>query len=74
MLYVRHGETATTGTLLPGRAPGLHLSDTGRQQAEAACSLASYVKPISAGAIPAAFLALLADFIVGWLERRLRTP
>jgi osmoprotectant transport system permease protein len=29
---------------------------------------------ILAGAIPAAFLALLADFIVGWLERRLRTP
>jgi probable phosphoglycerate mutase len=35
VLFVRHGQTATTGTVLPGRAPGLHLSDTGRQQAEA---------------------------------------
>ncbi len=31
---MRHGETPTTGTVLPGRAPGLHLSDRGRVQAE----------------------------------------
>ena len=31
---MRHGETPTTGTVLPGRAPGLHLSDRGRAQAE----------------------------------------
>lgn len=31
---MRHGETATTGTVMPGRAPGLHLSDRGRAQAE----------------------------------------
>jgi probable phosphomutase (TIGR03848 family) len=31
---VRHGATLTTGKVLPGRAPGLHLSDTGRAQAE----------------------------------------
>lgn len=31
---VRHGATATTGQELPGRAPGLHLSDAGRDQAE----------------------------------------
>src|SRR5674476_1339122 len=35
MLLVRHGATATTGTVLPGRAPGLHLSDRGRAQADA---------------------------------------
>src|SRR3954469_2191599 len=35
VLLVRHGTTATTGKLLPGRAPGLHLADTGKQQAEA---------------------------------------
>ena len=35
VLLVRHGQTATTGKVLPGRAPGLHLSDTGRQEAEA---------------------------------------
>ncbi len=36
MLLVRHGRTATTGKVLPGRAPGLHLADTGRQQAQRA--------------------------------------
>ncbi len=35
VLMVRHGETPTTGKLLPGRAKGLHLSDAGRAQAEA---------------------------------------
>jgi probable phosphoglycerate mutase len=35
VLLVRHGLTATTGKVLPGRAPGLHLSDDGRRQAEA---------------------------------------
>ena len=38
MLLVRHGNTPTTGKLLPGRAAGLHLSDTGRAQAEAAAT------------------------------------
>ncbi len=35
VLLVRHGATETTGKVLPGRAPGLHLSDRGRAQAEA---------------------------------------
>ncbi len=35
VVLVRHGRTATTGKVLPGRAPGLHLSDAGRRQAEA---------------------------------------
>lgn len=35
MLFVRHGRTPTTGTTLPGRAKGLHLSDEGKGQAEA---------------------------------------
>lgn len=34
ILLVRHGQTPTTGKLLPGRAPGLHLSETGQAQAE----------------------------------------
>ncbi len=34
LLLVRHGQTATTGSVLPGRAAGLHLSDRGRDQAE----------------------------------------
>ena len=36
VLLVRHGQTPTTGRVLPGRAPGLHLSDDGRKQAGAA--------------------------------------
>jgi probable phosphoglycerate mutase len=34
VLLVRHGVTATTGIVLPGRAPGLHLSERGVVQAE----------------------------------------
>ena len=33
VLLVRHGQTPTTGKLLPGRAAGLHLADTGHEQA-----------------------------------------
>lgn len=36
VLFVRHGQTPTTGKKLPGRAPGLHLADKGVAQAEAA--------------------------------------
>ena len=35
VLLVRHGQTPTTGKLLPGRAAGLHLSETGQAQARA---------------------------------------
>jgi probable phosphomutase (TIGR03848 family) len=35
VLLVRHGQTPTTGKLLPGRAPGPHLSEVGQGQAEA---------------------------------------
>lgn len=34
VVLVRHGATSTTGKHLPGRAPGLHLSDEGRRQAK----------------------------------------
>jgi probable phosphoglycerate mutase len=33
VLFVRHGATPTTGKVLPGQAPGLHLSEEGRAQA-----------------------------------------
>jgi len=36
VVLVRHGKTSTTGVLLPGRRPGLHLDDEGRRQADAA--------------------------------------
>ncbi len=35
VLLVRHGKTPTTGSVLPGRAAGLHLADEGVRQAEA---------------------------------------
>lgn len=35
VLLVRHGQTPTTGVVLPGRAPGLRLAEEGRRQAEA---------------------------------------
>ena len=38
VLLVRHGLTPTTGVKLPGRAAGLHLSEDGRRQAEAAAA------------------------------------
>jgi len=67
VLLVRHGHTPTTGKLLPGRAPGLHLSETGQAQArgvgERLAALAKvdaiYASPLertreTAGAIAAA--------------------
>ena len=33
LLLVRHGQTPTTGKILPGRASGLHLADAGVSQA-----------------------------------------
>lgn len=36
VLLVRHGQTPTTGKVLPGRAPGLHLGEVGLEQARRA--------------------------------------
>ena len=36
ILMVRHGQTPTTGKVLPGRAKGLHLADLGIEQAKIA--------------------------------------
>jgi probable phosphomutase (TIGR03848 family) len=48
VLLVRHGKTPTTGTTLPGRAKGLHLSDEGRSQAEAAAARIAPLKKVTA--------------------------
>ena len=40
--------TATTGTVLPGRAPGLHLSPKGRAQADAIATRVSGLRRLSA--------------------------
>lgn len=44
VLLVRHGQTPTTGTNLPGRTRGLHLSDKGQEQAAA---VAERVRPLT---------------------------
>lgn len=33
VLLIRHGQTPTTGQILPGRTPGLHLAERGHTQA-----------------------------------------
>ena len=48
VLLVRHGVTATTGKVLPGRAAGLHLSDEGRLQAEGAAKRIKALSRVSA--------------------------
>jgi probable phosphoglycerate mutase len=48
LLLVRHGNTSTTGKLLPGRAPGLHLAETGVRQAERAGERIAELKRVDA--------------------------
>jgi len=48
VLLVRHGQTPTTGQSLPGRAPGLHLADTGIAQAEAVAARIAEIKKVAA--------------------------
>jgi probable phosphoglycerate mutase len=48
VLLVRHGQTPTTGKVLPGRAKGLHLADTGLRQAEIAAQRIGELKKIDA--------------------------
>jgi len=45
---VRHGQTPSTGQRLPGRAPGLHLSDAGRDEAAAAAARVAELKRVDA--------------------------
>ena len=48
VLFVRHGVTATTGKVLPGRAKGLHLADAGRAQAEVVAERLAELKKVAA--------------------------
>lgn len=48
VLLVRHGLTAATGDVLAGRAPGTHLDERGRAQAEA---LAVRLAPVPLAAV-----------------------
>ena len=47
-LLVRHGLTPTTGKILPGRAPGLHLAEAGQKQAEAAADRIAALSKVDA--------------------------
>ncbi len=48
VLFVRHGQTPTTGASLPGRAPNLHLAEKGVAQAEAAAARIGALKSVAA--------------------------
>jgi probable phosphoglycerate mutase len=48
IIMVRHGKTPSTGKLLPGRAKGLHLSDTGIQEALVVAERLSKIKKVAA--------------------------
>ena len=48
VVLVRHGQTPTTGSVLPGRAAGLHLADTGVDQARAVAERLATVERIDA--------------------------
>lgn len=52
VLLVRHGRTATTGSVLPGRAAGLHLGPDGRAQAEAVAARIAPLEPAAVYASP----------------------
>ena len=48
VVMVRHGQTSSTGTVLPGRAKGLDLADAGRAQADAAARRIATLKNVTA--------------------------
>lgn len=48
VLFVRHGQTPTTGDTLPGRAPHLHLADAGVAQAERAAARIAALPSVAA--------------------------
>jgi probable phosphoglycerate mutase len=48
VLFVRHGQTGTTGQLLPGRSPGLHLADAGKAQAQAVADAIAKLSKVDA--------------------------
>ncbi|CAB4723148.1 MAG: MSMEG_4193 family putative phosphomutase [Actinobacteria bacterium] len=48
LILVRHGQTPTTGKVLPGRAPGLHLAEQGLEQARTAAERLSKLTKVDA--------------------------
>lgn len=52
VLLVRHGRTPTTGSVLPGRAPGLHLAPVGLEQAATVADRIFPLRPAAVYASP----------------------
>jgi probable phosphomutase (TIGR03848 family) len=75
VLLVRHGATPTTGKILPGRSPGLHLSDVGRAQADAVSERIGALKkrPVAVYASPLERTRETAAPIAKALGLRVRT-
>ncbi len=75
VLLVRHGKTPTTGRTLPGRAPGLHLSDEGREQAARAAERIAQLsrRPVAVYASPLERTKETATPIARALGLRVRT-
>jgi probable phosphoglycerate mutase len=48
VLLVRHGQTGTTGQVLPGRAPGLSLAEKGQEQAVSVAERIGRLKRVAA--------------------------
>jgi probable phosphomutase (TIGR03848 family) len=53
LLLIRHGQAETTGKRLSGQAPGIHLSERGREQSE---HLVERLRPIRLAAVYASTL------------------
>lgn len=74
VLFVRHGQTPTTGASLPGRAPGLHLAEAGVTQADAAAGrIAALKKVVAVYASPLERAQETATPIARAVKRRVRT-
>ena len=48
VILVRHGQTPSTGKILPGRAPRLHLADVGHEQAVRAATRIGELEAVDA--------------------------
>lgn len=79
VLLVRHGKTPTTGKVLPGRTPGLHLSEEGQAQAVSVAQRIAAIadsgpgRPVAVYASPLERTAETAKPIARALGLRVRT-
>jgi probable phosphomutase (TIGR03848 family) len=73
VLFVRHGTTPTTGKQLPGRAPGLFLSEQGRAEAQRAAERLAGLPAGTVGAIYASTLER-AQETAGYLAKAVALP